>query len=1128
MDIDHFVRRWRNQEGGAERSNYVPYTLELLQALDLPTPDPACATTARNDYVFERAVCGGLIAGAPRRIDLYKRGCFVMEHKQSRWPRAPKAAAFGETPPSDECGPRGGRGWDAMMRHARRQALGYVSELPPDHPAPPFVIICDVARSFEIWADFTGTGRGHAPFPDRNSFRFSHDDLLKPEIQARLRAIWTDPLSLDPTRISAQVTREIAEELAIVSRSLEDRGVDGQHVAYFLMRCIFTIFAADVGLLPKAKLIALLHDCLVNPRQFAPMFRDLWFSITAEDPEQRFFSGFAERVPLIGGELFADTRAYDLEREEIASLLQAAQRCWRQVEPAIFGSLLENALAPAERRKLGAHYTPRRYVVQLVDLTIIEPLRAGWTQVQTAAEQARDDGDVRKAVTLVRAFHHRLTQTRVLDPACGTGNFLYVALELMTVLEAEVLEMLTDLGETDLLGVTTIDPGQFLGLEVNPRAVAIADMVLTVGFLQQHYRSHTGHPSEPVLKHHGAIQWKDALVDWDGAPAPQHAWRQGKVVQVWPNARQTTWPQADFIVGNPPFIGGKDLRGRLDPGYCDVLWRLYPRMNESADFVMYWWERAAEALTRPGTRLNRFGLVTTNSITQVFQRKTTERWLTAARPLSLVYAVPDHPWTRAGRDNAAVRIAMTVAEAGSRDGALMTVVSEAELQTDTPRIDLALVRGRINADLSVGADVTAARPLKANAGLCSPGVKLHGGGFLISAGDVDRFGLRRRAGADRHLRPYRSGRDLVGRSRDLLALDFQGVSSDQLRDQYPEAYQYLSDQVRTARAAQFERSPTPDARAYLDQWWLFGKSRPELRDALQGLPRYIATVETAKHRVFQFLDAAILPDNTLVNIAEDDAATLAILSSRIHTVWALRAGGWLGVGNDSRYTKSRCFDAFAFPDLNEASRRALRQAGEALDAHRGAVLAAHPDLTLTALYNVLDQFRAGDLLTPGDEAVRRHGLVMILAERHDDVDRLTAQAYGWSTDLSDAQIIDRLVELNRARVQEEAGGQVRWLRPGWQAPRAAPLQASTPFLLPPAEVSRVTTPTPFPRVRHEQPLAVQAMLRQARSPIASVELARRFRGGGRRIEPRISQVLATLHRYGHVEQLQDGRWLANP
>ncbi len=587
------------------------YLTELTQALGVSAPDCASADTRHNDYVFERAVRSTFDnGGQPRRIDLYKKGCFVLEAKQSRWKGRAKAGPFGDAELQADAlsGPshRQGRGWDTLMRNARAQAKAYVSDLPADHPAPPFILICDVARSFEVWADFTGTGRGYSHFPDRKRFRFDHTELADPGIQARLRAIWTDPHSLDPTKQSARITREIIDELAVVSQRLESRGYDAEDVGHFLMRCIFTIFVADVGLIRKDKLIELLQDCIRSPASFPPMFEDIWRRFDEPTFEGRYSSGLDCRLPYINGGLFTRTDALPLDAPELQRLLLATKRDWRHVEPAIFGALLEHALRPQDRRRLGAHYTPRRYVERLVELTIMEPLRRDWRQVLTQIELARDGGDTPAAMRLARDFHDRLCRTTVLDPACGTGNFLYVAMDLLKRLEAEVLETLTDLGATDRLELAVIDPKQFLGLEVNPRAAAIADLVLWIGFIQQYYRNHTGHPAEPILQAHGNIRRQDAALAWDGAPDLVFRMTAQGPQPDWPNARRPDWPDADFIVGNPPFIGGKDLRSRMDEGYAEALWRAHPKMNDSADFVMYWWDHAADLLTRPNSRLRRF------------------------------------------------------------------------------------------------------------------------------------------------------------------------------------------------------------------------------------------------------------------------------------------------------------------------------------------------------------------------------------------------------------------------------------------------------------------------------------------------------------------------------------------
>jgi hypothetical protein len=268
----------------------------------------------------------------------------------------------------------------------------------------------------------------------------------------------------------------------------------------------------------------------------------------------------------------------------------------------------------------------------------------------------------------------------------------------------------------------------------------------------------------------------------------------------------------------------------------------------------------------------------------------------------------------------------------------------------------------------------------------------------------------------------------------------------------------------------------------------------------------------------------VLADNMLICIADDDAATLAVLSSRIHTTWALKAGGWMGMGNDPRYTKSRCFDPFPFPALTEDVRPQLRPLGEALDSHRKTVLADHPDLTLTGLYNSLATLRAGLTLSARDQAVKHRGLLGVLADLHDEIDRRTAEAYGWPTAQSESDIVSAVVRLNRQRAEAEAGGDVHWLRPAYQGARA-PAPRLSPTWSAPAAQDTVATPIAFPGDPFEQPLAIQAALRSFRRPVGADELVRYFGHASR--GRRIRRVLSTLYRYGHVQQIEGDRWVVN-
>jgi hypothetical protein len=1023
------------------------------------------------------------------------------------------------------------------MVNARQQAEQYAKALPVSEGWPPFLIVCDVGHCFEIYADFTGQGKNYAQFPDRQGFRIYLDELRQDDVRVRLRQIWLDPHKLDPAKIAAKATREVAERLAKASKHLEEKKYAPETVALFLMRCLFTMFAEDVDLLPRDSFRDILSRCKDNPSLFPRLVGQLW-----EAMDKGGFAFALERdVRQFNGYLFKNSTVLPLPGEEIGELLEAAKRDWKKVEPAIFGTLLEQALNPAERKKLGAHYTPRAYVERLVTATVLDPLKEEWASVQAAAEGKRGQGDAKGAIAFVKGFHEKLCKTRILDPACGTGNFLYVSLELMKRLEGEVLEALADLrfGEEEALTWLeghSIGPHQFLGLEVNPRAAAIAELVLWIGFLQWHFRTAVGMPPEPILKDFKTIEVRDAVVAWDAKElsTDEHARpvartdTEGNKVELYryKNPKRPQWPEADFIVGNPPFIGAKYLRERQGDEYVEALWAAHPHMSESADFVMYWWDRAAEILTRKDTRLKRFGLVTTNSLSQVFQRRVMEKHLYAKKPVSLLMAIADHPWTKATRDAAAVRIAMTVAEAGPHEGRVFEVTKKEGLDTDEPVIELRETRGKINSDLTVGTDVTKAPALQANAYLCSPGVKLHGDGFIVTPAEAEYLGLGRRPGLESHIRHYRNGRDLTGTARGVMVIDLFGLEADKVRKRFPEVYQHVLATVKESK----DNKGRPNGRdvnnreSYRLNWWIFGEPRRELRSALKNLPRYIATPVTQKHRTFEFLPLDILPDDALMVIASNDAFHVGVLSARIHSVWSSRTSASLGP--TPRYIKSRVFDPFPFPDPPEDLKTRIRAAAEELDALRKNVQAEHPGLTLTQIYNVLEKLRSGETLDAQDEAIKTNGLVLILKELHEKLDALVAEAYGWPHDLADEEMLARLVALNAERVAEEKRGLIRWLRPDYQRAKAGiaaePLPAAAEEQLEAelvVEAGKVQKPA-FPSSDVERAAAVYAAMAGARAPLDARAIAATFRQSVR-IET-ISRILAAWARVGQIHT-SDGK-----
>jgi len=503
-----------------------------------------------------------------------------------------------------------------------------------------------------------------------------------------------------------------------------------------------------------------------------------------------------------------------------------------------------------------------------------------------------------------------------------------------------------------------------------------------------------------------------------GEDVPDESARE--LVKRYVNPRTATWPDADFIIGNPPFVGNKRMRSVLGDGYVEALRAAHDDVPETSDYVMYWWNLAAE-LVGAG-KVRRFGLITTNSITQIFNRKVVESHLAAKDGISIVFAVPDHPWVDS-EDGAAVRIAMTVGDSRRGPGLLQSVLRENQGDTEGVDVTLAAQTGVIHSDLRVGANVSAAQPLRGNGWLCRQGVKLVGAGFLLEQADLDRLGLE----AGRIVRPFLSNKDLVRRSRGSFAIDFFGLDEEAARAENPIAFQRLLDLVKPLRAH------NRDAQRRRD-WWLFGRTNKDMRSAIFGLRRMIVTPEVAKYRPFSFAEGSTIPDASLYVVGSDDAWILGVLSSRVHAVWALTAGGRLGVGNDPRYHNTRCFDPFPFPAPTESEEARIRELGEALDQHRKRQQAEHPTLTITGMYNVLGKLRAAGTLTAKEKRIHEQGLVSVLKEIHDELDAAVFGAYGWSHDLMDEQLLGRLVALNAERAEEERRGLVRWLRPEFQNP----------------------------------------------------------------------------------------------
>jgi hypothetical protein len=930
-----------------------------------------------------------------------------------------------------------------------------------------------------------------------------------------------------------------------------------------------------------------------------------------------FSAALARDVLKFNGKLFkasqAEGYALPLTRSQIDNLLEAAQANWTEVEPAIFGTLLERALDPDERHALGAHYTPRAYVDRLVIPTVMDPLRTEWSDSLAATlvlmgehdalcaeadqltdalaqkQKAQREGKAkaqteldaidklrasarakrREAIQTVKAFHHRLCTVRVLDPACGSGNFLYVTLEHLKRLEGEVLNQLEALDDSQNslnLEGETVSLQQLQGIELNTRAAALAELVLWIGYLQWQARTvGVSNIAEPVVHDYGNIQNRDAVLAYDRTePLKDEAgnivtrW-DGKTFKLHPvtglnvpdetaqvvqeryiNPRKAQWPKVHFIVGNPPFIGAKAMRAALGDGYVDALRSSWHEVPESADLVMYWWHQAAQTVSTGGAE--RFGFITTNSLKQTFNRRVVQAALdNPAKPLSLVFAVADHPWVD-GANGAAVRIAMTAAQAGEHTGRLLSVQNETPQDDGEVAVTLSESQGLLHADLHIGANVAAAKTLRANLNVSSPGVKLHGAGFIVTREEARQLGLGNVPGLEEHIREYRNGRDLTASPRDVMVIDLFGLNANEVRQKFPAVYQWLLERVKPERDAN-------NRATYRDNWWVFGEARKDFRPALIEINRYAVTVVTAKHRNFQFLNKRVLADDALMCIASESAVLLGVLSSSLHIEWANKTGATLE--DRPRYIKSTCFETFPFPaedtDLTPELSERIRTLAEQLDAHRKQRQAAHPELTLTGMYNVLEKLRHGETLSAKDKTIHEQGLVSVLRTLHDELDAAVLAAYGWQ-DLGSAPcgqgeasttaraawtdaLLQRLVDLNTRRAAEEASGTIRWLRPEYQNP-AKPTQTAaheqTTMDLPGAEMpdsaedadaptsaAKPFTQQAWPATLPEQIKAVADLLSAAPAALDLDAIGAQFKGRGR-WRDRLPVILDTLVAIGRV------------
>ena len=834
---------------------------------------------------------------------------------------------------------------------------------------------------------------------------FELDDLADASTRDRLKWAFSDPDRLRPGETRQSLTERVAASFASVAQALRERGHEPQAVAHFVNRLVFCMFADDVGLLPDHMFTRMLRHARPAPERFTELAGNL-FEVMATGGRVGF-----ETVAWFNGGLFDDSTTLPLEKSDIETVLAASDLDWSEIDPSILGTLFERGLDPGKRAQLGAHYTDRDKIMLLVEPVVLRPLLVEWDAEKTtiATELERAEAAKSRAARTkrrneaeqrYRAFLERLRRFTVLDPACGSGNFLYLALQALKDLEHRVQL------EAEVLGFQRafpeVGPANVKGIELNPYAAELARVSVWIGEIQWMRRNGFAEARDPILKPLDTIECWDAIVTADNT--------------------EPEWPAADVVIGNPPFLGGKLLITHLGEDYVSRMFSTYAgRVPAEADLVCYWFEKAGRQIAAGKTA--RAGLVATNSIRGGANRRALQA---ATNTRRIFEAWSDEPWVI---DGAAVRVSLVCFSHAGDDaavGARLDGQPVDEIYTD--------LTARRN---GAGVDLTGVRRLPENAGVAFMG-DTKGGPFDV-AGDQAREWLRLPANPNGQtnadvLKPWVNGMDLTRRPAGKWIVDFGWTMSDGNAALYEEPFRWVKERVCPMRQ-QNRRA------AYREYWWRHVEPRPGMWGALEGLSRYIATARLAKHRLFGWYDVCICPDSQLIVIARDDDTTFGILHSRFHELWSLRLG--TSLEDRPRYTPSTTFETFPFPagltpDVPATNYGGDSRASAIAEASRRLVALRDRWLNPPEWVEWVNEPAPGypQRPVPRDEeaakALRKRTLTNLYNARpqwivdvHAALDAAVAAAYGWPTDITDDDALRELLELNEESPDGSAGSSVR-------------------------------------------------------------------------------------------------------
>lgn len=940
MTPDQFIEKWRASTL-KERSASQSHFNDLCKLLEVDNPTDADPKGER--YCFERGA--SKTAGGEGWADVWMRNHFGWEYK--------------------------GKRKDLTAAFAQLQQYAVALE------NPPLLVVSDMER-IVIHTNWTNTvSEVHS---------IALDDLRDANKRDLLRSVFTDPERLKPKKTIDALTRDVADTFAGLAISLREAGNDPQAVAHFVNRLVFCMFAEDINLLPRRLFSQILDKARLKPAMATAMLSQLFEAMRAGG----LFG--VDEIEWFNGGLFDDATALPLTVADIKTIARASEMDWSDIDPSIFGTLFERGLDPAKRSQLGAHYTDPEKIMMIVRPVIIEPLWREWEGVKAQIEKPKTTEKKRRE--LLGGFLERLRGFRVLDPACGSGNFLYLALLALKDIEHRVNL------EAEAMGFgrqfPTVGPEVVQGIELNPYAAELARVTIWIGEIQWMRKNGFDISKRPILKPLKNIENRDALLNEDGTEA--------------------VWPKADVIIGNPPFLGGKKVLTELGQEKIDAVRDVFRgRLPNFVDLVCYWFEKSSQQVNAGFA--NRVGLVATNSISGGKNREVIKSII---ENNYIFKAWSDEPWTV---DGAAVRVAIVCfSKRGIEASQQLDGVLVSEIFAD--------LTGRID---SVGVDLTQAKALEASQGVAFIGIQPSGTFFVDE--ETARKWLKSplnpngRPNSD-VLYPYWNSSDITGRPRNVWIIDFHGKSETEA-SLYELPFQYLYDNLRPIRLSTPVKNPR-DRDWLMKNWWLHWRRRPELTDAVRGLKRYIFTGRVSKHRLFVWAHNHILPDSAAVAVARDDDITFGILHSRFHELWTLGLCTYLGVGNDPRYTPSTTFETFPFPmgleptadpshyanphaeRIDKAAKRLnelrdnwlnppdlIKRVPEVVDGYPDRIepigLAARAELkkrTLTNLYNTRPAW---------------------LVNAHIELDSAVAAAYGWAADIDDDEVLKQLLALNLER-----------------------------------------------------------------------------------------------------------------